>query len=199
VDGAGLILLLLSDDFLRSPDCMAAADRALDRLDAREAAVLAVMLRPCDLGSSRLTQVRIVPEDAITHLSRYAQEQRILETAKVIRKLLVTLMMQGRTTGPMNLLQWLLWQLYGNGRTSCPYFQMGRYALKHVRPSGLAGILTQLFDLPKERLLGEFLISSLRCADLTSLMRILAPLITDPEDVQGIASRHDPLKRHATR
>jgi serine/threonine protein kinase len=186
VDEARLILLLLSDDFLSSSNCMAAADRALDRTDA---SVLAVMLRPCDLGGSRLTQVKTVPEDAIAHLSSYAQEQRIVDVAKTIRRMLVTLMMEGHTTGPMNLLHWLLWQLYGSGRTSCPYFQIGHYALRHIRSAGLASAVIHLLDLQKERFVGEYLIGPLRCADLTYLLRTIAPSLSDPEYVQGTALR----------
>jgi tRNA A-37 threonylcarbamoyl transferase component Bud32 len=199
VDSARLTLLLLSPDFLAAPDCMAAAARALDRSNAQDASVLAIMLRPCDLEGTRLARVKIVPEDAIAHLSRYAQEQRILETARVIRKQLIMLMMKGHTTGPMNLLQWLLWQLYGNGRTTCPYFQIGPYAIRHVRPCGLAGILLHLLDMQKDRMVREYLIGPLRCPDLTYLLQVIAPSTTDPESVQGIAFRNHPLRHGATR
>jgi len=195
IDEARLTLLLLSEDFLASPTCMAVANRALDRAETGDASVLIVMMRPCDLGEGRLSQVKVVPRDgAIAHLSRYAQEQRILETAKIIRVLLVTVMMQKRVTGPMNLLQWLLWQLYGNGHVTCPYFQIGHYVIRHVRPSGLAGILTHLLDVQKDRVMGEYLIGPLRCADLTYLLHILDPAISDPEGIWGIALRNHPHK-----
>jgi len=197
VDAAQLILLLLSEDFLASPDCMAAANRALERADAHDASVLAMMLRPCDVEGSRLARVRMVSEHAIVHVSRYAQEQRVVEAAKAIRRLLVTLMMRGRTTGPMNLLHWLLWQLYGNGHASCPYWQIGHYAVKHVRPSALAGILIHLLDLQRERMVGEYLIGPLRCPDLAHLLQVIAPTVSNPEYVQGIAQRDHPLK-HGT-
>jgi serine/threonine protein kinase, bacterial len=191
IDEADLILLLLSTDFLSSPECMATANRALDRYEARGAKLLSVLLHPCSLQGSRLARVSTVPEDAIAHLSRYAQEQRILEVARVIRKQLIPLVLAGKWVGTMNLLQWLLWQLYGNGRTTCPYFAIGQHILKSVRASGLAGIVIHLFDLQKDRVVHEYLIGPIRCPDLKLLLLAIAPSLSDPETVQGIASQAD--------
>jgi hypothetical protein len=172
---------------------MAAANRAIDRYEARQGVeVLAVLLRPCSLQRSRLAQVKAVSEDAIAHLSLYAQEQRILEAAKTIRRLLVPLIIGGKKAGPMNLLQWLLWQLYGNGRTTCPYFIVGRYVLKSMRASGLAGMLVHLFDQQKDRMIHEYLIGPVRCSDLKHLLQVITPSINDPEVVQGVALHSKP-------
>jgi serine/threonine protein kinase len=189
LDRADLVLLLLSDAFLASPGCMAAASRAIDRHEAQDTPTLSIMLRPCTLAHTRLANLRTIPDDAIAHLSLYAQEQRSLEAAREIRTQLVALLTGRKRYGPMNLLQWLLWQLYGNGLASCRYFIIGRYALKHVRPAGMASILIHLLDLQKGGTIGEYLIGPVRCDDLTSLLRIIAPSALDPQTVAGIARR----------
>jgi serine/threonine protein kinase len=192
IDDADLTLLLLSDHILTSAECMAAADRAIDRHQTQGSEVLSVILSPCSLAGTRLEQTRVTPEHAIAHLSSYAQEQRIVEVAKAVRSLLVQVILAGKSSGPMNLLQWLLWQLYGNGLSSCRYFLVGHYAIKHIRPSGLAGILLHLFDLRKGRAVAEYLIGPLRCKDLLELLHSIASTTTDPERVQGIATRRKP-------
>ncbi|HZR40716.1 MAG TPA: serine/threonine-protein kinase [Ktedonobacteraceae bacterium] len=192
LDTANLILLLLSNDFLTSPPCMTAASRAVDRDETQGANVLLVLLRQCSLAGSRLTHLRTIPDDAVAHLSLYAQEQRILEVARTIRTHLVTQLLTGKSSGPMNLLQWLLWQLYGNGHATCRYFLVGRYALKHVRPAGLASILLHLLDLQKGRMTAEYLVGPVRCRDLSHLLHVVAPSVVDPAAVQGIATRQKP-------
>jgi serine/threonine protein kinase len=189
LDSADMLLLLLSDAFLASPGCMAAASRAIDRHEAEGTPTLSIMLRQCTLAHTRLANLRTIPDDAIAHLSLYAQEQRSLEVAREMRARLVALLIGGKRYGPMNLLQWLLWQLYGKGLASCRYFVVGRYALKHERTAGMASILIHLFDLRKGGAVGEYLIGPVRCDDLTSLLRIIAPSALDPQTVQGIARR----------
>ncbi len=196
VDAAHLVLPLLSADFLSSVSCMAAATHAVDRHTAGGLKVLSVLLYPCAVEKTRLAHTRMVPEDSIAHLSLYAQEQRILEVARVIRRFIVEVMMAGKEAGPMNLLQWLMWQLYGNGLNSCPYFLIGHYALKAVRSSGLAGMLLHLFDLQKDRMLREYLIGPLRCPDLPLLLQVVASSQTDATRVQGLATRKRPSGQH---
>lgn len=191
---ADLLLFLLSNDFLASSSCMTSASAALHQRNRQATRILSIVLRPCAWEQSGLEHIKTIPEDSVTHLSSYAQEQRILEVAKEIRKLLATAALRGKTMGPMNLLQWLLWQLYGDGRKSCPYFKVGtgRYALQHMRPTGQGGILLHLLDLQQERIVTEYLIGPLNGPDLRHLMAMLAPSATDPEEVQGIASRRYP-------
>lgn len=208
---ADLLLLLLSSDFLVSTSCMTSASAALHQSRTRPARMLSIVLRPCAWEQSGLAHIKTIPEDSVTHLSRYAQEQRILEVAKEIRKRLAVAALQGKTAGTMNLLQWLLWQLYGDGRKSCPYFKVemrvgtqvgtrvgtqvraGRYVLQHLRPTGQGGILLHLLDLQQERIVAEYLIGPLNGPDLRHLMAMLAPSATDPEEVQGTASRRYPV------
>lgn len=189
---AHLILLLLSESFLISPACMAAAHHALDRHQAEGAAVLSIILSPCVLAGTRLEQIRATPGDTVSQLSFYAQEQRILEVAKAIRAHLVQAVLAEKKSGPMNLLQWLLWQLYGDGLRTCRYFLVGPYAIRHVRPSGLAGILLHLCDLRTGRVVAEYLIGPLCCKDLSQLLGMIASTTTAPAMVQGIATRRRP-------
>jgi serine/threonine protein kinase len=193
--GADIVLLLLSADFLASSSCMTSAATALKQHDAQQARVLSIVLRPCAWDQSDLARIKTIPEDSVTHLSIYAQEQRILEAAKEIRRLVAIAALRGKTAGTMNLLQWLLWQLYGEGRKFCPYFKAdtGRYALQHMRSSGLAGIILNLIDLQQERIVNEYLIGPLNNSpDMRHLLAMLAPSSTDPEEVQGTASRRYP-------
>jgi serine/threonine protein kinase len=189
IDDADLVLLLLSESFLTSAECMAAANQAIDRYQTQGIGVLSIKLSPCLLAGTRLEHMRTTPEHTIAHLSFYAQEQRILEVAKLVRSLLVQQLLAGKSSGPMNLLQWLLWQLYGNGLSSCRYFFVGPYMIKHVRPSGLSGILLHLFDLRKDHIVAEYMIGPLCCRDLLRLLHSIDAPTTDSATVQGIATR----------
>ena|GEM_PF-1873092 len=199
-DEANLVLLLLSEDFLSMPGCLAIANKAIDRFidGAQGVEILAVLLRPCKLNVStnpslrRLAHIRMIPKDAIAHLSVYAQEQSILEVARAIRNHLITRMLADDNDGSMNLLQWLLWQLYGKGHLSCPYFVVGHYALKYIRTSGFGGgVLIHLLDLQDYQTLAEYIVGSLDRRDLTDLVQTIAPSATSLETVQGIALRDD--------
>ena len=128
----------------------------------------------------------------ITHLSLYAQEQQISATARAIRKQLAALILAGQQAGPMSLLQWLLWQLYGNGGTSCPYFVVKQYALKYIRSSEHTGVFFQLLDLRTGQVIANYAISSHNSTRLTPLLRIIAPSCTAPLYVLGVAMRKHP-------
>lgn len=192
LDEAGLILLPVSDAFLSTSECMEAADRAIDQHETRGITIVLINLSTCVLSGTRLEHLRIVPEDVVAQRSPYAQAQRVLEVIRTVRSLLIPLILGGKTGGRMNLLQWLLWQLYGDGLRACRYFLVGDYALKHIHPSGLAGILLHLYDLRRARVVAEYLIGPLRCPDLTRLMEMVAPQSIDPVAVQGVAMRRQP-------
>jgi hypothetical protein len=179
---------------------MALAERVLDRYEYQELPALALRLRPCTLAGSRLAQLLTLPEkDSIKHLSLYAQEQRILEAAKAIRIQLVSLLLPTKRNGPMNLLQWLLCQLYSDGHATCRYFAVGDYVLQHIHPVGLAGVLLHLFQKQRERPIAEYVIGPLQCRDLTLLLDVIAPTCAAPEEVQGNASRYHPRRQGANR
>ncbi|HEX3639953.1 MAG TPA: serine/threonine-protein kinase [Ktedonobacteraceae bacterium] len=210
-----LILLLLSDDFLSSSDCLTIANRAIDRSTCETQGMeilsavppLGVLLRPVaalstNLERSRLADIKMISKDVIAHVSLYAQEQSILEVAKTIRGHLTQLLLpiadnkhvtfgDGRS---MNLLQWLLWQLYGNGHHICPYFVVSPFVLKYIRTSGFgAGVLIHLLNLQDYQPvaavppLGEYIVGLPNGSDLTYLIQRIAPSALSPETVQGVA------------
>ena len=217
ITSASMILLLLSEDFLSTSECLAIANKAIDQsMEGRP--LLGVLLRPCSAGYGtlstnpsvhRLAHIRTIPKDAIAHLSVYAQERNILEVSREIRKHLTTLTLRGNKGESMTLLQWLLALL--NGHHSCPYFIVGHYALEYIRTSGFgAGVVIHLLDLQHYRTaavcslgiptassmsrsseLAEYIVGSPDRRDLTSLLQTIAPpgLTTSPETVQGVAVR----------
>src|SRR5262249_48800100 len=111
-----------------------------------------------------------------------------------IRRHLTQLLLADNNGGSMNLLQWLLWQLYGNGHQNCPYFVVSPFALKYIRTSGFgAGMLIHLLDLqdcqPVAAVppLGEYIVGLPNRSDLTYLIQRIAPSALSPETVQGVA------------
>ncbi|MBV9710337.1 MAG: toll/interleukin-1 receptor domain-containing protein [Ktedonobacteraceae bacterium] len=193
IDNADLILVLLSEDFLASSVCMADVTRALWCARTYDVKVQSLLLRPCAWQKTSLAYVPLVFSDAIEHLSPYAQEQRILQAVGSIRALLASMILKGKQDGSMNLLQWLLWQLYRNGRNNCPYFVVHPYVLKYMRPAGNAGALFQLFHLRTGHAMADYSIGPNSSKRLTELLRIIAPECTVPGDVQGVAQRERPL------
>jgi serine/threonine protein kinase len=198
IDQADLILMLLSKDFLASSTCMADAKRAIDRARRSGVSVLSLLLHRCAWQQTDLVDVPLAFPDALTHRSLYAQELRLVEAARSVFKQLVSLMMMGKPTGSMNLLKWLLWQLYGSGVIDCPYFVVGRYALKHVRSSGRTGMLLHLIDLQTAQTIADYPITSHTSMRLTGLLHTIAPSHLTPLDVEGVAlheqSRHQKVR-----
>jgi hypothetical protein len=168
---------------------------------------LGVLLRPLaalstNLERSCLANIKMISKDVIAHVSLYAQEQSILEVAKTIRGYLTQLLLpiadnnhvtfgDGRS---MNLLQWLLWQLYSNGHHICPYFVVSPFILKYIRTSGFgAGVLIHLLNLQDYQPvvavppLGEYIVGLPNGSDLTYLIQRIAPSALSPETVQGVA------------
>jgi len=168
---------------------------------------LGVLLRPVtalstNLERSRLADIKMISKDVIAHVSLYAQEQSILAVAKTIREHLTQFLLPIANNdhvifsdgGSMNLLQWLLWQLYGKGHYICPYFVVSPFVLKYTRTSGFgAGVLIHLFDLQDYQTiaavppLGEYIVGLPNGSDLTYLIQRIAPSALSPETVQGVA------------
>jgi hypothetical protein len=193
IDNADLILIALSEDFLASLECMADVKRVLWRAKTYDVKVQALLLRPCTWQKTSLAYVPLVFSDVIMHLSRYAQEQRILQAAANIRALLASMALKGKQDGAMSLLQWLLWQFYRNSRNNCPYFVVQPYVLKYVRPAGNAAALFHLLHLHTGHVIADYSIGLNSNKRLTELLRIIAPGCTVPSDVQGMARREIPL------
>jgi hypothetical protein len=169
--------------------------RAVGRAGVRGVKMRSLLLRPCAWEKTCLAHILLAFPEVIKHPSLYAQELRTLEAAKSIRIQLANLMLMGKQTGPMNLLQWLLWQLYGSGGIDCPYFVVGSYALRHVRSSGNAGVLFHLLDLRAAHAIADYTIASHNSQRLANLLQIIAPTKTTPLEVLGTASRERPVLR----
>ena len=192
VELADIVICCVSDNFLHSADCMLAVQRAVDLLQQQTLKVFSVLLRPCDWQASVLTQIPMITDGAVAHLSVYAQEQRVQLTAKALHTQLSNILLASARSGPMSLAQWLLWQLYGNGGRSCPYFVVGNYALRYVRPSGRDGVVFYLYDLQRGRAIADYIVGTHNRMHLATLIEVLAPTRSDPEQVQGVAMRVPP-------
>jgi serine/threonine protein kinase len=198
IDRADLLLVVLSEDFLRSPACMTSVQKALSRGKTHEVKIYSLLARPCNWQKTPMASLPQVLADPIAHLSLYAQEQQISAAARAIRKQLTAFLLAGQQPGPMNLLQWLLWQLYGNGGTGCPYFVVKQYALKYIRPSGQTGVLGQtgalfqLLNLKTNQVIADYSLSSHNSTRLTPLLQIIAPSCTAPLYVLGVGMRKHP-------
>lgn len=64
LDDAAIILLLVSADFLASDYCWAQeVARALERAEQRQAAVVPILLRPCDWEGAPFCKLKGLPKD----------------------------------------------------------------------------------------------------------------------------------------
>jgi len=178
-----LALVLLSDTLLAS---------GREHLE-RALTMKHVLVVPLQAQLPVFPQVETLFEgEGVAHQSLYAQEQHILEVAKRIRSLLVSLLLGERRNGQMNLLEWLLYQLYGRGYRDCRYLTLHDVVLKHVRPAGASRALVHLLERTTERVRGEYLIGPLQCTDLERLLEVLA--VPNAQAVSGIATRQIPHK-----
>ncbi len=193
VDQAHLTLLLLSEDFLATPECLAATDRAIRRYNRRQARVYALSLRPYQHRNTSLEQVQVLTADPLAHPSRYVREQRSLSAALAIRSFLVTVLLAGKRAGPMNLFQWLLCQLYGDSRNACPYFATGTHVIHFMRRTAFTGIFVELFDQHSQHILGSYRIGPIACQGLSDLLQSITPHQTDPAQVRGVATWKSPF------
>ncbi len=86
IETAGIILLLVSPEFLDSDYCYEIEmKRALERHDAREARVIPVILRPCDWLNSPLKRLRATPQDGKPVVKHASIDDAFLEVAQDIR------------------------------------------------------------------------------------------------------------------
>jgi hypothetical protein len=92
LEAAKLILLLISADFLASDDCYdREMKRALARAEAGEALVLAVLVRPYDLGADPFGSLRVLPTDKRPVESWPSQEEAWANVAGGIREAVLQL------------------------------------------------------------------------------------------------------------
>jgi hypothetical protein len=83
---AGVILLLISSDFLASDYCYdKEMNRALERHEAGEACVIPIILRPVDWEGAPFGKLQALPKDAKPVTSWPDQDQAFLNVAQGIR------------------------------------------------------------------------------------------------------------------
>ncbi len=86
LESAGIILLLVSPDFLASDYCWdVETKRAMERHEARQARVIPVILRPCDWTSAPFGQLQALPKDAKPITSWTNRDEAFLDVARSIR------------------------------------------------------------------------------------------------------------------
>lgn len=87
LDTAGIILLLISADFLASDYCYdIETKRAMARHDAGDARVIPIILRPCDWMSAPFGKLQALPKDAKPVTTWSNRDEAFLDIVKGIRQ-----------------------------------------------------------------------------------------------------------------
>jgi hypothetical protein len=87
LESAGIILLLVSSDFLASKYCYdVELTRALERHEAREARVIPIILRPVDWHSAPFAKLQALPRDGKPVTKWSNRDEAFLDIAQGIRK-----------------------------------------------------------------------------------------------------------------
>jgi tetratricopeptide (TPR) repeat protein len=87
INTAGLILLLVSSDFMSSGYCNdVELQRAMERHEAKEARVIPVILRPVDFKGAPFEKLQALPTDARPVTRRRNRDAALLEVAQGIRE-----------------------------------------------------------------------------------------------------------------
>jgi internalin A len=88
LEGADIVLLLVSADFLASDDCWdVEVKRALERHDAGKATVVPVVLRPCDWTTTPFAKLQPLPKDGIPVTRWTDPEDAWVDVAQGIRRI----------------------------------------------------------------------------------------------------------------
>jgi hypothetical protein len=87
---AKLILLLVSTDFLYSPDCQVLMEKALERAKTGEIRVIPIIIRPCDLEDSPFRNLITIPRKGKPPISQWSnKDAAYLDVVKEIRGVLL--------------------------------------------------------------------------------------------------------------
>jgi hypothetical protein len=87
INSAGIILLLVSADFINSSYCFdVEARRALDRHEAGEARVVPVILRPCDWQETPIRRLQALPRGGKPITTWANMDEALCDVARGIRK-----------------------------------------------------------------------------------------------------------------
>ncbi len=98
LNSAGIILLLVSADFLASNYCYdIEVKRAMERHDSGDACVIPIILRPCDWQKASFGKVQALPKDAKPITLWPNRDEAFLDVAKGIRNAVEERSSQNRT------------------------------------------------------------------------------------------------------
>jgi hypothetical protein len=87
LDSAGVVLLLVSADFIASDYCWdVELKRAMERHEAKEAVVIPVILRHCDWTGAEFGKLQALPKDGKPIKAWKDMDEAFLDVAKGIRK-----------------------------------------------------------------------------------------------------------------
>lgn len=89
LEASDIILLLVSVDFLHSDYCYGVEmDRALQKNDVGEAAVVPIILRPCDWKHTPLSELKAIPADGKPVVKWPTLDDAFLDVVQNLRRLL---------------------------------------------------------------------------------------------------------------
>ncbi|WP_437646811.1 SIR2 family protein [Sorangium sp. So ce362] len=91
LEAADLVLLLVSASFLASEQGDAQVTRAMERRAAGQAAVVPILLRPCDWETTRFAELQAVPRDRKPVTKWSDEDEALLQVVREIRALVTKL------------------------------------------------------------------------------------------------------------
>ncbi|WP_437689127.1 SIR2 family protein [Sorangium sp. So ce176] len=91
LESADLILLLVSASFLASEQGDAQVTRAMERRAAGQAAVVPILLRPCDWETTRFAELQAVPRDKKPVTKWADEDEALLQVVREIRAVVTKL------------------------------------------------------------------------------------------------------------
>ncbi|WP_437967319.1 SIR2 family protein [Sorangium sp. So ce260] len=91
LEAADLVLLLVSASFLASEQGDAQVTRAMERRAAGQAAVVPVLLRPCDWETTRFAELQAVPRDKKPVTKWSDEDEALLQVVREIRAVVTKL------------------------------------------------------------------------------------------------------------
>lgn len=101
LNGAHIIILLVSADFLASDYCNdVEMECALERSDKGEARVVSIILRPCDWETSRFARLQALPKGGKPVVDWKTEDDGLLDAVKGVRQLVNELCAPSTTYAP---------------------------------------------------------------------------------------------------
>ncbi len=128
LNSAGIIVLLVSLDYLASGHCLAEMRRGMERHDAGEARVVPVILKPCEWETSQFGKLNVLPTHGKPVVEWESHHQGLLDVTKGLRRIAQEVQEQGRRGGlPASAarLKFRPWQLAVAGCLALPLIALG--------------------------------------------------------------------------